>query len=188
MLGKYLYLEFLFPVKDYLATLKLKEAIFDFALPLAISFSVYFFVLRSSPYSDALKEVNGYVVNFLGILIGFSIASVTLLITSSSKNVESLQENYSGNRRVGSQRINLFQLILITFTSVLMVEIFTLIFNLFFTLSIALNQKIREYWSCFYSVNLFLMMHIIFLNIRNITNLYFVFSTRRKVPQPTTPP
>lgn len=180
MLGRYVYLEFLIPFKDYIVTLKLREVIFDLCLPFIISIVFYFFVIRNGKYNDDIKEFNSHIIAFISVLIGFSIAAVTLLITSNNRNVEALQENYSGERRIGNRRISLYQLVLIIFTSALIVEFLTLLFNLGYFLVSSLNANFKNLWGVFYAINIFLIMHIIFLNIRNITNLYFVFLARNR--------
>jgi len=174
-MGKYIYLEFLIPIKDYLTTLKIREAIFDWLIPLIITLLAYIFILRGSQYTESLKQLNGYIISLLGILIGFSITSVTLLVTSSSKNIEELQETVASQRKIAGQKINLYQLILINFTFVLMVEVFTLAINLIYALIDAASSKATNFWVFFCVANIFLLSNIILLSIRNTTNIYFVF-------------
>ena len=84
---------------------------------------LYVCILKESSYTESIKQFNGYIITLLGILIGFSMTSVTLLVTSNSKNIERLQETLT-NRKVETQLINLYQLVLINFVFVLMIEIF----------------------------------------------------------------
>jgi hypothetical protein len=164
---EYIYFEFLFPINDYLVTVKRREVIFDWIIPLLLSLLIYFFVLKGSTYTDSIKQLNGYIISLLGILIGFSITSITLLVTSSNKNVEELQSNPSYNRKIGAQVINLYQLILINFTFVLMVEVFTLAINLVYALLDAAGKKTADYWTIFYTLNTFLFSSIILMSVRN---------------------
>lgn len=180
MKGKYLYLEFLIPVKDYFATLKLREAIFDFLIPVMASEILYLYLLKDSPYNDSIKDFNGHILSFLSVFIGFSIAAVTLFITSNNKNIERLQEDYSDGRKIGGRKITLYQLVLIIFTYALVIEVLALIFNLTYFLTSSINSSIKSLWSLFYAIDIFLLMHILSLNLRNITNLYFVFLTKIK--------
>ncbi|AIE75852.1 hypothetical protein D082_33240 [Synechocystis sp. PCC 6714] len=105
--------------------------------------------------------------------------SITLLVTSNSKNIERLQETQT-NRKVEKQPINLYQLVLINFVFVLMIEIFTLLVNLMFCLVDIISDKPKETWKYFYTVNLFLLLNIVLLSIRNTTNIYFVFLANKK--------
>jgi hypothetical protein len=177
---EYIYLEFLIPIHDYLVTIKRREVVFDWVIPLLLGILIYFFVLKGSKYTDSIKQLNGYIISLLGILIGFSITSITLLVTSSNKNVEELQLKPSDNRKIGTQVINLYQLILINFTFVLMVEVFTLAINLIYALVDASGTKMADYWTIFYTLNTFLFSSIILMSVRNTTNIYFVFMKKNK--------
>jgi hypothetical protein len=179
-MNKYIYLEFLIPIKDYWATLKTREVIFDWLIPLVAASFIYVFVLKNSNYTDSIKQFNGYIITLLGILIGFSMTSITLLVTSNGKNIERLQETPTDERRIGKQLINLYQLVLINFVFVLMVEIFSLLINLIFSLVDTVSDKPKEIWMYFYAVNVFLLLNIVLLTIKNTTNIYFVFLANKK--------
>ena len=178
-MNKYIYLEFLTPIKDYITTLKQREFVFEWFVPFIVALLIYVCILKESSYTESIKQFNGYIITLLGILIGFSMTSVTLLVTSNSKNIERLQETLT-NRKVETQLINLYQLVLINFVFVLMIEIFTLLINLIFSLIDTVSDKPKEIWMYFYSINIFLLLNIVLLSIRNTTNIYFVFLANKK--------
>ncbi|MFN5516056.1 MAG: hypothetical protein ACK5CA_15285 [Cyanobacteriota bacterium] len=178
-MNKYIYLEFLTPIKDYITTLKKREFVFEWFVPFIMALLIYVFFLEKGSYKESIKQLNGYIITFLGILIGFSMTSVTLLVTSNSKNIERLQGTQT-ERRVETQLINLYQLVLINFVFVLMMEIFTLLINLIFSLVDTVSNKPKEIWMYFYTVNVFLLLNIVLLSIRNTTNIYFVFLANKK--------
>ena len=135
MISRYIYLEFLQLVKDYFATLKKNEFLFEWGIPIIVSVIFYFF---SKTNLQEFSETLLIIINVLAILIGFSIATITILSTTSSKNVNDLKKILS-ERKIGGQRITLYQLMMITFSFMLFIEIFLLIYNLilkFFTISI----------------------------------------------------
>jgi hypothetical protein len=65
-------------------------------------------------------------------------------------------------------------LILITFICVILVEFITLAYNLTYYL-LWVNGFLTSYVRIIIAINIFLMLHIIMLNIRNITNFFFIF-------------
>ena len=171
-IGHFLYLEFLFVIKDYAVTIKLKEFIFDWILPFIFAF-LFRLLFLNNLCINQINDFNGYVINVFAILIGFSLTSLTILSTSNSNNINQLKENIT-ERKIGGKNISLYQLIFITFSFGLLVEIFSLIFSLFYFLFIKIG------FSEFFIKNVFVfylifLIHIIFLNIRNITNFYFIF-------------
>ena len=171
-IGRFFYFEFLFVIKDYAVTIKFKELIFDWILPFIFAFIFRWIFLKNLCVNE-INDFNGYVINVFAILIGFSLTSLTILSTSNSKNINQLKEKII-KRKIGGKNISLYQLIFITFSFGLLIEIFALIFSLFYFLFIKIG------YSEFFIKNLFifyllLLIHIIFLNIRNITNFYFIF-------------
>lgn len=169
---KLLYIEFLFPIGDYFRTLNLKESVYEIFTPGVAAIIVYFKLLRP-PVISGISEYFSSILTLLAILIGFSIASVTVLATNSSSNVEELKKTMT-ERKIGGEKVSLFRLIIITFIFALLIELFSLIFNLTYGLLYKtghLKWLIEEY----YAVNVFLLLHIFLLNIRNITNFYFIF-------------
>ena len=166
------YLEFLFPLGDYFRTLNFKETTYEIITPAIIAFIVYYKLL-CPPIISGISAYFSSILTLLAILIGFSIASVTVLATNSSTNVEELKSTMT-ERRIGDYKISLFRLIIINFIFALLIEIFCLIFNLSYGLLYKtghLKWFIEEY----YAINVFLLLHIFLLNIRNITNFYFIF-------------
>ncbi len=176
MPGQWFYLEFLIPLKDYMVTLKCREGLFDWFVPALIAVIVYIFVLRTATYTSDAKDFIGQILNVLGILIGFSIASVTLLLTSTSKTIEQLKEHVANKRKVGGLPISSYQLTLITFNALLFIEISGTLVNLFYGLVASVNTDFRTAsWKLFYAFDCFLISQVLALNIRNTTNLYLVF-------------
>lgn len=171
-LGRVIYFDFLHPVKDYWVTLKLKEITFDWILPTILSLLSYFVILQNTKFED-LTNFNGYVINFLAILIGFSITCLTILSTSSNENV-SLLKSYEIDRKIGNKRISLYQFIFITFSFALIMELVTLVFDLVYFLYYS-SKEPKTHYDFYYAVNTLLMYHIICLNIRNVTNFYHIF-------------
>ena len=158
MISRYIYLEFLQLVKDYFATLRKNEFLFEWGIPMVVSVIFYFSKTNLQGFS--------IIINVLAILIGFSITTIAIL--SSSKNMNKLKEILS-ERKIGGQRITLYQLMMITFSFMLFIEIFLLFYNLilkFFTISI--------HFRILYSLNIFFITQILLLNLRNMTNIYFI--------------
>lgn len=176
MIGRWLYLEFLIPVKDYLITLKRRECLFDWLVPLLLAIFAYIFVLRPATYTNETKEFVGQIVNVLGVLLGFSIASVTLLLTSSSQTIEQLRNNIADGRKIGGTPISVYQLTLITFNILLFLEMSGTLINLMYGLVTSVDIGFRDYtWKVFYTFDCFLITQVLALNIRNTTNMYLVF-------------
>jgi hypothetical protein len=170
MLNEILYQEFAIPLKDYINTLKLKELTFDWIIPLIFAIAFY----CSGKEFANISQFIGNIINLLAILIGFSITSATILLSSNNENIRLIKNNLI-DRKIDNKKISLFQLIYITFISAILIEIFVLLFNLsiyfcFEIIDISLIHK-----RILISIDIVFLLSIFLLNIRNITNFYFVF-------------
>jgi hypothetical protein len=172
-----LYFEYIHPINDYFRTIKLNEIIFEWVLPFAITAPIYKYILPDLEGAH-IGTVCGYIINFLAILIGFSVTCLTILSSASSESIDKLKKKES-HRSLHNKKISLYHLIVINFIFLLVMEFFNLFFNLGFFL---FSSKISNigFLPEFFSVSIFITCHVIFLNIRNVTNFYFVFS---RVPE-----
>ncbi len=175
-MGRWLYLDFLTLVEDYFSTLKFREVSFDWGIPAVFSAFTYLAFSLSGSQTGISKDLAGQVLDILGILFGFSIASLTLLITSNSENISEMQNTPTYNRRVSGRPINLYELTVITFTFVLLTEMSGILLNFIYILAASLSEAFRLLtWKFFYTLDCFLMVQVVALNLRNTANIYFVF-------------
>lgn len=162
---------FFAPIRHYFKTLNRYEFRYEILLPLVISLLFYFFFLKDGSFG--ISKFTNFIFTFIAILIGFSITTITLLTASSNRNIEGTQA-YETDRKLGKNRLSLYQLTLVTFTYCLFMEFVILLFNLSFVLLFhlfPLNGRVNIY----YAINIFLIAHVILLLYRNITCLYFIF-------------
>jgi hypothetical protein len=172
MIGRIIYLEFLFPIKDYLSSLKIKEAFFDGVFPAGIAVILHHILIRYLSF-DKINQFSTQLISLLAILIGFTITSVTILVASSSKSIEALKKT-SAKRFINRKEISLYKLILGNMTFVLLGELFSLALTIVFYLMTLKNGNSNSIRIIF-SIIIFLIIHIILLNLRNVTNFYFTF-------------
>lgn len=171
IVSKFFYLEFLIPLKDYFCSLSFKEFLFEWVIPLIVSIILFYTILPKINLTIILN-FNGYLINALAILIGFSITTITILSTSSNKNIDHLKEKKSA-RIIDGRKISLYQLVFINFSFVLFIEFFAIIYNLLFYLIFSASC-LTDYSHILFSINIFIVSHIVLLNIRNIANFYLI--------------
>ncbi len=180
-----LYVEFLFPIIDYARTLKLNEFLFDIALPFLIAIVARYFIVKNDctiivESADSLFKT---VITLLSILIGFTVSSITILASTGSKIEEKMTD-----RHIGKTEINLYQLTNIFFTFALFSEVFTLVVNLISVIMLSYNiQIVQTHLNELVVFDLFLLSHILLLNIRNMSNFYFILHMTTKSNNKTQP-
>ncbi|WJH31335.1 hypothetical protein N6H13_12735 [Paenibacillus sp. CC-CFT742] len=178
MIGAKIYGEWLIPIIDYYKTLKKNEKNYEIIFPLLIAVIttvVYFFFGDSL---RALMKLRDILPNALAILIGFTISCITILVSSDNNTIKYLKETNSDNRVVRNKVISLYQWMLITFVYILIIQVFLLAF-VFFVAFVLQLTKTNPFISIGLFIETYILLHILLLLIRNITNFYFVFFVRR---------
>lgn len=108
-----MYREFVLLILSYFKTINKKEFVFDILIPLL--FPVAFVILDI--LCVKLEYGNNFIktsLTFISIILGFTVASITILLTSNSKNIKEVQKEDS-KRQYGLNKLNLYQLLLIPF-------------------------------------------------------------------------
>jgi len=162
--------KFLYPALDYFQTVKKHEVFYEIIIPAILS--VIFSWLLSCK-SFGISKFTDFIFTFIAILIGFSITTITLLTTSSNKNIDETKKTPT-ERKARNRNINLYRLTLITFTYCLFMEFVILGFNLGYVLLYYLSF-FKGFIKYYYAINIFLISHVILLSYRNITCLYHIF-------------
>ena len=163
--------ELTYPPRDYVKTLNLGEAFVDILAPIVLIL-ILAACFRGNTITG-LPSLNAVIINLLAIVVGFSITSITILSASSSKVVVDLQEKLS-DRSLEGVKISLFRFLHLGLAYGLFIEIVSLAFNLCISFGITIGYESKlGAWTCV--LNAFLICHVIMLNLRNVTHLYFVF-------------
>lgn len=166
-----MYKSYLVLINDYFSTLK-RHVIFDIILPLIIS-GICCVMLSYK----LLKFDNNFIVNtstVIGILAGFSVTAITILTSSDNETIKKLKAQDTGIT-VDGVEISIFRKIYILISYSILICLITIILN---------TVGYLVHWSYFFkdwviiflkTVDVFIILHIMFVNIRNITSLYFLY-------------
>jgi hypothetical protein len=181
--------EMLIPIRDFLESRKRKYKLF--LIPGI--FAIVALVLENVIKVKKIININDAFLNFvnvqisgIAILISFTIAIITILVTSGNANVEGLKRepaksdcyNKIKAHRNSKERetITLFQVLLSGITyNVLTEAIFlvVLLFELFLQATIGpMAMKI------IISIDVFLILHILYVLCQSVVDIYFVFWKR----------
>ncbi len=166
-----MYKSYLVLINDYLFTLK-KNVYFDIFSPFILSIILGFFLTNNLLNFDKNFVVN--LTTVLGILAGFNVTAITILTSTNNETVEKLKEKKTGIM-VDGLEVSFFRKLYILISYSILICLITIILN-------TIGYLIK--WEYFISKNkisilkiidIFLILHIFFVNIRNITSLYFLY-------------
>ncbi|MFE5321655.1 hypothetical protein ACFQ88_23405 [Paenibacillus sp. NPDC056579] len=174
MIGKMVYGEWLVPVVDYYSILKSNERNYEIMIPLVVSLITIISYHFWGDTLRALLKLRDILPNALAILIGFTVSCITILVTSNSDSVKIMKETNTKDRYIRNSLISIFQWLFTNFVYILIIQVFLLAFIFFvsFILQFFKNSLVLH---LALMIEVFLLLHILLLIIRNITNFYFIF-------------
>lgn len=177
-LGKYIYMEWLIPIKDYYCSIRKNEVIFEIAVPVIIAFvcSTLYFV--NGNFLIALDKLAEFLPTATSILIGFTVMLITLLLTSSGENVDRLK-SIETEKILYKKPVTLYQGLHIQFSHSLFSEIFLLLLIFFYLFLKGLDIQ-NEFSVVFLFTEVYLTLNILLSILRGIANLYFSFYNSKK--------
>lgn len=166
-----MYKSFLILFNDYILTVR-KNAIFDIVIPLLLAIICGYLISKNLLNID--KSFLSNILSVLGIIAGFSVTAVALLSTTDSANVNRLKEKKTGIT-VDGLEISVFRRFYILISYSVLISFIAILINIIGYL-VPWSKLITFNWIIVLkALNLWMIFHIFFINIRNITSLYFVY-------------
>jgi hypothetical protein len=167
-----MYLEFLLLIADYFRTVSKRIFFFEWLFPFCIGIGS-FVLLYFGSSTSATSVFKDNAINMLGILVGFSIMVITILTTGQGQNLDEIK-NKKTDIKINKEQITLFRLLLINFTYSVIIEICLIIVCLIYPLLIANTELNANLKYIGFSILVFLILHIMLLNMRNLTDFYLI--------------
>lgn len=174
VIGKYIYGEWLVPIVDYYKVLKKKEFNYEIVIPFIISIFIMIIYSWNGLALKALVKLRDILPNTLAILIGFTIACITILISTNTGKLEKIDLE---GRAIGNKPVQVYQWLLIMLIYALIVEIFSLLLVFFTAFLIPIVSK-KIIVNILLVINVYLTLHVLLIILRSISNIYFVFFNR----------
>lgn len=169
MISKYMYLEFLLVISDYFKTLDKRTLLYEWFIPFLLG--VFCFVPSLLYNTDFLYNIISKSIDFVATLLGFTLATLTLLLSSDKLNAT---KQYITNTKIGGKQISLYRKIIISYTYLIIIE--ALLCVTFFLCAIFPYVYIPIPAKILNSIYIVILLHILLVTIRTITELYFVLS------------
>ena len=173
-------IEWILLVVDYYRSLTTRNFVLEWAIPLLIGELIFINNINNTQNHELMLNVIDTSLSLLGVLIGFSIAVITLLITSSSPNIDEIKQRQT-SLFIGRKRLSLFDLQLINYTYSVIAEVFLVITLMILQNVVYVNENKDIMYNVINSIVIFCIFHILLLTVRNITNFYFIIFKKSNV-------
>lgn len=172
------------PIKDYF--ISRKNVLIKFLIPMLIALaalllSVFFNIGNSEKVISTFSGFIDTQINIVAILISFSIAIITILVSADNKNIQRLKETESNKTQykpVNGKQLSLFQILLSNITYNVVVEIIYLVG----LIAISLIKTILPIVSLKFivAICLFVILHILFVLLESVSQMYLTFWANKK--------
>lgn len=172
------------PILDYIYTNKKswKKIVYPLTIALIALFCALLFDMKKS--IDLRSYFSQFIdsqISIIAILISFSIAIITILVTTDNSNIQLLKRKNAEDKNFRpikkndktTERLSLFQVLLSNVTYGALVQIIYLI--LLLVESFVCNVIKIVYLKYMCSINIFFVLHILFILYEAVVNIYFTF-------------
>jgi hypothetical protein len=169
-----MYLDYILIIADYFKTLNKRVIIYEWVVPIviAMAFSLLF-IIKGLP--SITHNFNSNVIRVMAVLVGFSITIIIILTTGHSRNLEDIKSHKTKIIMNGGN-VTLFRLLIINFTYAVVVEIGLILILLIYPLVLDKVQVSVPLKLIGFAVVLIFVVHVLLLNIRNVTDFCIVMA------------
>lgn len=171
------------PIMDYFTSRK--SVFVKFLIPMIIAIFalllvVFFNIGDSEKVTSVFSEFINTQVNIVAILISFSVAIITILVSADNKNIQYLKETISNGEKykpIKGKQLSLFQILLSNIAYNVIIEIIYLVG----LIAISLIKNIFPLFLLKYitAVCIFIILHILFVLLESVVQMYLTFWAKK---------
>lgn len=167
------------PIKDYF--ISRKKVFIKFLIPMQIALAalllaIFFNIGNSEKVLLTFSEFIDTQINIVAILISFSVAIITILVSADNKNIQRLKETESNKKKykpVNGKQLSLFQILLSNIAYNVIVEVVYLVG----LIAISLMQILLPIVTLKYIIAscIFIILHILLVLLESVAQMYLTF-------------
>ena len=171
------------PIRDYF--ISRKKVFIKFLIPTMIALVALLAIFFNIGDSEkVLSTFSGFIdmqINIVAILISFSVAIITILVSADNKNIQCLKETESKKKQykpVNGKQLSLFQILLSNITYNVIVQIIYLVG----LIAVSLMQNLLPIATLKYitAICIFIIVHILFVLLESVAQMYLTFWENKK--------
>ena len=172
------------PIQDYY--ISRRRIFIKFLVPILIALvalllAIFFNIGDSEKVFLTFFEFVDTQINIVAILISFSVAIITILVSADNKNIQCLKETESDKKHykpVSGKQLSLFQILLSNIAYNVIVEIIYLVGLIVISLmQYILPLSMLKYIT---AICILVILHILSVLLETVTQMYLTFWTNKK--------
>jgi hypothetical protein len=167
-------MEYLLLMYEFFYTKKWKSIFIIVLIPILIGLLINIQLKGNANYEKDASSYISSIISVLGVLIGFCISILTILLSIDNPNI-SIAKSKNTKFVLYNKPVTLFDSILINLAYLIVLEGILLIANFIYPIFIDVKSDIGK---LFFTLNISFTIHIIMVLMRCILDFYFVVSKR----------
>lgn len=167
-------MEYLILVFEFFYTKKWKSLLVIALLPIILGILIHNQLNESSTYKENASNYISSIINVLGVLLGFCISILTVLLSIDNPNI-SIAKNHNTKFKLYGKVITVFDSVVINLAYLIIIEGILLIAN--FVYPIFIDVK-GDWGKLLFTINICFTIHIILMLMRCILDFYFIISKK----------
>lgn len=164
------------PVRDYFKSRK--RLLLKFLIPLIVGVAVFFgaVLFNNNNALNSFSEFIGIQINIVAILLSFSVAIITILVSADNSNIIKLKETPSSTENykpINRKQLSLFQVMLSSIAYNAVVEITYLVL----LIGVSLIKEIIPVGAIKYltAFCVFVIVHVLYVLLESVAQMYLTF-------------
>lgn len=173
----------LVPIKDYFTSRR--RVFLKFLIPISVALialllAIFFNIGNTEMIMSIFSGFIDTQINIVAILISFSVAIITILVSADNKNIQCLKETESNRKQyksINGKQLSLFQILLSNIAYNAIIEIIYMVI----LIAISLIQPIFPIASLKYitAICLFIILHILLVLLESVAQMYLTFWAKK---------
>lgn len=164
------------PIRDYFRSRK--KLFLKFLVPLLVGIAVFVgaLIFNVNNAIETFSEFINVQINIVAILLSFSVAIITILVSADNNNIQRLKETQSSTENykpVNGKQLSLFQILLSCISYNAVVEIVYLV--LLIGVSLIKDLIPMEVLKYITAICVVIIVHILYVLLESIAQMYLTF-------------
>ena len=164
------------PIRDYFSSRK--RLFLKFIVPLIIGVMVFAgaFIFDVKNPLETFSDFIGVQINIVAILLSFSVAIITILVSADNSNIQKLKDTLSSKENykpINKRQLSLFQVMLSSISYNAVVEIIYLVL----LIGISLIKEVLPVGALKYltAICVFMIVHVLYVLLESVAQMYLTF-------------
>jgi hypothetical protein len=159
---------------EYFKTRSKRSVFWTMVVPSA---PVVILIFQDVPiYSKEIFAIHTTLQTIVGVLLGFSISTITMLLSIQSNGITEAKSKFMDEIKLYKKPVSLFDFLVIGLSYIIVLKSLILIYSIIFPLFVNLNSTIGDK---FFIVEVWFVLYSMLIFMKSILDFYFTITSKK---------